>query len=92
VTAAAEARKLALKAPAGTTTAAGTVTLALLLERATLVPPAGAALVKVNAQVDVPGPLIVAGEQLTEPDLTVTVNAIELDIVIPFIEAFTVTL
>jgi hypothetical protein len=92
VTTAAEAMKVALKAPAGTMTAAGTVTLALLLERATLVPPAGAALVKVTVQVDVPGPLIVTGEQLTEPDLTVTVNAIELDIVIPFIEAFTVTL
>jgi hypothetical protein len=92
VTAVAEAVKVALTPPAETTTAAGTVTLALLLERATLIPPAGAALVRVTVHVDVPEALIVAGEQLTEPDWTVTVKAIELDIVIPLIEALTVTL
>jgi hypothetical protein len=91
VTAAAEAVKVALKAPAGTTTAAGTVTLALLLERTTLVPPAGAALVKVTVHVDVPEALIVAGEQLTELDWTVTVKVIVLDFVIPLIAALTVT-
>ena len=65
--------------------------MALLLERATLIPPAGAALVKVTVHVDVPEALIVAGEQLTEPDWTATVKVIELDLVIPLIEALTVT-
>jgi hypothetical protein len=90
VTAAAEAVKVALKAPEGTVIVAGTATLVLLLERATLAP-AGAAPVKVTVHVDVPEALRVAGEQVTEPDWTVTVKAIELDLVIPPIEAFTVT-
>jgi hypothetical protein len=79
VIAAADAVKFALKAPAGILIAAGTVTLALLLERATLIPPAGAAPVKVTVHVEVPEALIVAGVQLTEPDWTVTVKVIEVD-------------
>ena len=91
MTAAAEALNVALKALAGTGTEAGTVTLALLLERVTLTPPAGAALVKVTVQVDVPGALTVAGEHVTEPGWTATVKATELDTVIPLIAALTVT-
>ena len=45
------ALKLADVAPAATLTEAGVVSTALLSERATLAPPAGAALVKVTVQV-----------------------------------------
>ncbi len=79
MTAATEAVKEALEAPAGTVIVAGTVTLALLLERATLVPPGGAALVKIAVHVEVPPALTVEGEQVNEPDCTKTVKAIEVD-------------
>ena len=50
-TAAVVALKLADVAPAATLTEVGVVSTALLSERATLAPPAGAALVKVTVQV-----------------------------------------
>ena len=55
-----------LVVPAARATVAGTVILALLLERVTLAPPVGAAAVNVTVQVDVPGALTVAGEQFRE--------------------------
>ena len=45
------ALKVAVVAPAATVTDAGTVRLELLLDRVTLAPPVGAALVKVTVQV-----------------------------------------
>ena len=67
--------KEALVRPAPTLTLAGTVMLALLLDRATVEPPAGAAAVRVTVQVEVPGAFTDAGEQLKEPGWAVTVNA-----------------
>ncbi len=58
--------KLAVKAPEETMIVDGKVTVVLLLDSATLVPPAGAAVVRVTVQVDVPGALTVAGEQLRD--------------------------
>ena len=55
-----------LVVPAATATVAGTVMLVLLLERVILTPPLGATAVNVTVQVDVPGALTVAGEQLRE--------------------------
>jgi hypothetical protein len=63
VTAATVAVKLALLSPEPMLTLAGTVTLALLLESATLVALEAAA-VKVAVQLDVPGAFTLAGEQL----------------------------
>jgi hypothetical protein len=59
----AEAVKLALDCPAKTVTLEGTVTVELLLESATSVPPAGAVPLMVTVQVEVPGPAIVEGLQ-----------------------------
>ena len=56
--------KVALLWPEATVTLAGTVRLALLLERATLAPDVDAT-VRVTVHVDVPGALTVAGEQLS---------------------------
>lgn len=61
-TAAAFAVNVALMEAAGMVRLTGTVTLGLLLARDTEVPPAGAACVRLTVQVDVPGPLTVAGE------------------------------
>ena len=63
VTEAAEALNVALLSPALTLTLAGTVTLVLLLDSATLTALEGAALI-VTVQVEVPGPLTLAEEQL----------------------------
>jgi hypothetical protein len=60
-TAAALAVKVAPEAAAGTVTEAGTVTLALLLDSATLMPPAVAGRLRVTVQDDVPGPATEAG-------------------------------
>jgi hypothetical protein len=48
------ARKLALVAPSGTVTEAGTETTALLLKRLTTIPPLAAAVLKVTVQESVP--------------------------------------
>ena len=58
------ALKVVLLCPAGILVLPGTVTLALLLERAIVAPPEGAAAVRVTVQVAVPGAFTVAGEQL----------------------------
>lgn len=65
--------KLAVVALAGTVTVAGTVTMPLLLEMATLCPPLGAALLKVTEHVSVPAPDIV--ELLHESALRVPAAA-----------------
>jgi hypothetical protein len=65
--------------PAPTATLAGTVTLALLLDKDTVEPPAGAAEVRVTVQLDVPGAFTVAGEQIRLPGCVVTVRAIVAD-------------
>ena len=52
------AAKDALVAPAATVTEPGTVTVPLLLERLTLIPPVGAAPVRVGVQVTLPAPVI----------------------------------
>lgn len=61
---AAEAVKLALVCPDLTTTLAGTVTVALLLDSATVVPPVGAVALIVTVQFAVAGPVTAAGVQL----------------------------
>jgi hypothetical protein len=71
--------KVALVRPAPTATLAGTVILALLLDRVTVEPPAGAAAVRLTIQLEVPGAFTVAGEQLRLLGWTVTVNAIVAD-------------
>ena len=63
-TLAAVAVNVALVDPAATVTEPGTPTEALLLDRATLAPPAGAAALRVTVQVLVPGVLTEAGLQL----------------------------
>jgi hypothetical protein len=63
VTAATVAVNVALLSPEPILRLAGTVTLVLLLDRATLVELAAAA-VKVAVQVEVPGAFTVAGEQV----------------------------
>ena len=55
--------KAALAEPAGTVRLAGTTTLALLLDRLTAEPPAGAAPLSVTVQETLPAPTIVAGVQ-----------------------------
>ena len=51
----------------------------MLLDRATLAPDADAAAVRVTVQVEVPGALTVAGEQLSEDG---TVGAVRLSVVV----------
>ena len=61
----ADAVKTALACPAATVTLAGTVTVALLLDSETTVPPEGTFPLIVAVQLAVPGPVTVAGAQLT---------------------------
>ncbi len=68
----------ALLWPAATATLAGTVMLALLLDKAT-VDPAETAAVNVTVQVEAPGAFTVAGEQLKLEGCAVTVKAIVVD-------------
>ena len=69
-TAKAVAVKVALDAAAGTFTVAGTLTLELLLARATLNPPAGDGALKVIVQIAAPGALIaVSYTHLTLPTI-----------------------
>jgi hypothetical protein len=63
VTAATVALNVALLSPAPILTLAGTVTLVLLLDSVTLTALEGAALI-VTVQVEVPGPVTLADEQL----------------------------
>ena len=56
--------KEALESPAPTPTLPGTAMLALLLDKVTVEPPAGATAVRVTVQLEVPGAFTVAGEQL----------------------------
>jgi len=58
--------KVAVVAPEATVTVAGTVALELLEVRATLTPPAPAAVFKVTVPVDVFPPTTVEGESVTE--------------------------
>jgi hypothetical protein len=67
---AAEAVKVLLAWPAATVTLAGTVTVALLLDSETTVPPIGALPLIVTVQLDVPGPVTVPGVQLREPTVS----------------------
>lgn len=66
VVGAAEAVKLALVWPAATVALVGTVTIALLLDSATAVPPLGAVPLMVTVQLAVPGAVTVPGVQLNE--------------------------
>ena len=66
VTAATVAVKLALVAPAGTTTVAGTVTALLLLLKSTVRPPAPAAAVSVTVQASDAAPVAEALAQVSE--------------------------
>jgi hypothetical protein len=61
------AEKLAVVAPAGTVTVAGTATAELLLPRLTASPPVTAAEVRVTVQLSVPAPVIELLKQLSEP-------------------------
>jgi hypothetical protein len=65
------ALKVVLLCPAITVALLGTVTLALLLERVMVNPPAGAGAVKPTVQVALPGAFTVAGKQLKLPSWTV---------------------
>ncbi len=73
-------------------TLAGTVMLGLSLERATVEPLAGAALVNVTVQLEVPGAFTVPGVHVRLPGWIATVRAIVADWLIPFRDAVTVTL
>lgn len=65
LTAAAVAENAPVVWPDATATLAGTVTLELLLERATVAPPEGAGADRVTVQLEEPGAITVAGEQLS---------------------------
>lgn len=74
--------KAALVAPAVTVTEDGTETLVLLLVSATVLPPEGAAVLRVTVQVELPVPVIEEGVQLSElgtrtTGFTVTVVVLE---------------
>ena len=57
-------------AASATVTDTGTVALALLLDRATLAPPAGAAALRVTVQLDMPAPVKDDGEHVRPPGTT----------------------
>jgi hypothetical protein len=63
-----------LVVPAATVRLPGTVTLALLLDKATFAPPVGAGADSVTVQVEVPGAMTVPGEQPRLPGTTVTLR------------------
>jgi hypothetical protein len=62
----AKAVNVALVCPAATVTLVGTITVALLLDSETAVPPEGAVPLIVTVQLDVPGPVTVPGVQFRE--------------------------
>jgi hypothetical protein len=78
--------------PAAIVTVVGTFTLALLLESATLAPPAGAAADNVIVQLDDPGAVTVPGEQVTDDGTTATVKLIVAACCWPLSVAVTLTL
>jgi hypothetical protein len=83
--------KEALVSPVPTMTLLGTVMLALLENKATTEPPAGAAEVNETVQVDVPGAFTVAGEQPRLLGCEVTVKVMAADWFTPLSEPLTVT-
>src|ERR1700724_3521015 len=64
--------KLALVCPAATVTLAGTVAAALLRDSVTIVPPVGAAAVRVTVPVELAPPVSVLGFSATEEGTGVT--------------------
>jgi hypothetical protein len=80
---------LAVKVPlvAATVTDTGTVALALLLDRATVAPPAGAAALRVTVQLDVPAPVKDVGEHVRPPDTTEVRMVTELPVPVVGIES-----
>ena len=88
VTEATEAVNVALNALAGTVTEAGTVTAALLLDKLTLNPPAGAAEVNVTVQLSLPEPVMDAVLQVNPLKVagTVPVPVKRRVVVIPLAE------
>jgi hypothetical protein len=88
---AAVAVNVAFACPAVTATLPGSVILALLLERVTMDPPAGATLVSVTVQAAVPEAITVAGAQAKELTCTVTDRPMMVDWVTPLSDAVTVT-
>ncbi len=83
VTAAAVAVKLAAVLPAATVTELGVVTDELLSEIVTVAPPVGAAPDSVTVQVDVPAPVMAAGVQLNEDNVTVTAAGDKVRVTVP---------
>ena len=71
----ADTLKVALVAAPGTVTLAGTVAIALLLDRVTTAPPVGARPVKVTVPVDEPPAEMLVGFNDTLDKATVTVSA-----------------
>ena len=90
VIAATVAVKVPLVRPAAMPTPLGTAMLVLLLDSATLAPPAGADPDSVTVQVEVPGAVTVPSEQLRLPGTTVTVRLTLADWLWPFSVAVTV--
>jgi len=84
--------KVPVVCPAGIDNVEGSVTLPLLLNRATLAPPDGAGADKVIVQVADPGALTELGEQFTDVSEPVTVKLIALDCCWPFSVAVTLAL
>ena len=70
----------------------GTVTLALLLDKATTAPPEGAGPDKVIVQLAVPGAATVPGEQVKDEGTTATVKLTVVDCCWPLSVAVTVAL
>ena len=87
-----EAVNTALLCPTVTVTLAGTVTVGLLLDSATVLPPAGAAPLSVTVQLDVPGPVTVPGAQLKVVTCSCGDTLSPVVAVLPFSEAVSVAL
>ena len=71
---------------------AGTVTAGLLLDSATVLPPAGAVPLRVTVQLDVPGPITVPGVQLKLETCNCGDTLSPVVAVLPFITAVSVAL
>jgi hypothetical protein len=79
--------KPALDCPAATVTLGGTVTVALLLDSVTDVPPDGAAALMFTVQLEVAGPVTVPGTQLKPVTWSAGVTVNPVVAVLPFNEA-----